>query len=113
MTSPTQHSLAHYRKNGYTCQVVEHFNSFSHRRVDLFHFIDIVAIKDGETGVLGIQTTSKTNMGARIQKIKEEPIAKIWLSAGNRIMVDGWEKNKSGKYELTQYEVTPENIFKK
>jgi len=111
MSSPTQHSLAHYRKLGYTCQVVEHFNSFSHRRVDLFGYIDIVAIKDGETGVLGIQTTSKANMGARILKVKQEPIAKIWLAGGNRIYVDGWQKNKVGRYELTQYEVTPENIF--
>lgn len=112
MTSPTEHSLAHYRKLGYICAITEHYNSFARRRQDLYGFIDIVAIHEEQSGVLGIQTTSKSNMSARILKIKKEPIAKTWLASGNRIVVDGWEKNKSGRYELTQYEITPENIFK-
>lgn len=112
MASPTQHSLKHYRELGFTCAITEHFNSFARRRQDLFSFIDIVCIKEGEPGVLGIQTTSTSNMGARILKIKQEPIAKIWLAAGNRIVVDGWQKDKVGRYQLTTYEITPENIFK-
>lgn len=111
MTSPAQHSLAHYRKLGYTCAITEHFNAFARIRQDLYGFIDIVGVKDGETGVLAIQTTSKANMNARILKIKQEPISKIWLSGGNRIMVDGWKKLTNGRYELTQYEITPENVF--
>lgn len=111
MTSPTEHSLAYYRKQGYTCAITEHYNSFAHRRQDLYGFIDIVGIHENETGVLGIQTTSKSNMSARILKIKKEPVAKIWLAGGNRIIIDGWEKLKNGRYELTTYEVTPENIF--
>lgn len=111
MTSPTQHSLEYYRKQGYICQVVEYFNAFAKRRIDLFGCIDIVAIKDGEVGVLGIQTTSKSNMQARILKTKKEPIMKTWLAGGNAIVIDGWEKLKNGRYELTSYEITAENIF--
>lgn len=111
MTPTTQKSLAKYRKEGYTCYVAERWNAFARRREDMFTFIDIVAIHPDHPGVLGIQTTSKSNMKARILKIKREPIAKIWLAGGNRIIVDGWEK-KGFRYELTQYEVTPENIFK-
>lgn len=110
MLTPTQKSLEFYRKQLYTCQVVEHFNSFARKRIDLFGFIDIVAIKEGETGVLGIQTTSKNNMNARILKIKREPIAKVWLLAGNKILVDGWERDVVGRFQRSSYEVTMENI---
>jgi hypothetical protein len=92
MTSPTQRSLAVLRKEGYTCQIVEHWNPFAHIRQDLFGFIDIVAIKKGESGVLGIQTTSQTNSMKRLHKIIENPITKIWLESGNRIEIHGWAK---------------------
>jgi hypothetical protein len=111
MSSPTERSLAKIRKDGYTAAVTEHWNAFARIRQDLFGFIDIVAIKDTEPGVIGIQTTSKGNMQARILKIKREPVAKVWLASGNRIIVDGWLK-KGLRYELTQYEITPDNIFK-
>lgn len=110
MTTPTQLSLASYRKAGYTCQVVEHFNSFARRRQDLFGFIDIVAICEEQLGVLGIQTTSKSNISARILKIKKEPVAKTWLMGGNMIVVEGWGKNKAGRYEVVRYNVTLDNI---
>lgn len=109
MTSPTEHSLSKLRKEGYTCAIVEHWNPFAKRRQDLFGFLDILGIKDDMPGVLGVQTTSKSNMGARILKIKREPIAKTWLMSGNLIVVDGWEK-KAGKYELKRYYVTMDNI---
>lgn len=92
MTSPTQRSLAILKKNGYTAAIVEHWNPFARIRQDLFGFIDIVAIKDGEPGVLGIQTTSQTNSAKRLQKIMTCPAAKVWLQSGNRIEIHGWAK---------------------
>lgn len=92
MTSPTQRSLAVLRKEGYTAAITEHWNPFAHIRQDLFGFIDIVAIKVGETGVLGIQTTSQTNSGKRLLKIMNNPITKIWLDSGNRLEIHGWAK---------------------
>lgn len=111
MTSPTQKSLELIRKEGFTAQVVEHWNSFARCRQDLFGFIDIVAVSAEYTGVAGVQTTSKKNMGARILKIKKDPVSKVWIAGGNRLFVHGWEKLKNGRYELTKYEITPENIF--
>jgi len=92
MNSPTVRSLKKLRDEGYTCQVVEHFNSFVKIRQDLFNFIDIVAIRSDVPGVLGVQTTSRSNTSARVKKITDNPISKTWLSAGNKIEVHGWSK---------------------
>ncbi len=68
-TSPTQLSLKKLREEGYTVQVVEYWNSFARIRIDLFGFIDIIALKGKE--VLAVQTTSASNMSARCKKIAD------------------------------------------
>ena len=50
--SPTARTLALLRKQGYTAQVVERYCHYSHRRIDLFACIDVLALKPGQT--LGI-----------------------------------------------------------
>jgi hypothetical protein len=92
MTSPTQRSLAKLRGDGWTCAVVEHWNQFAHIRLDLFGCIDIVAVRVGNIGVLGVQATSGSNVSARVTKIKAEARAGIWLAAGNKLQVWGWAK---------------------
>ena len=96
MASPTQRSLEKLRKEGYTVQVVEHYNAFSRRRIDLYNVIDIVGILPGKVGVLGIQATSRGNVNARIQKSLAEPKLKVWLQAKNEFEVWGWGKLKRG-----------------
>ncbi|HQV57391.1 MAG TPA: hypothetical protein PKV27_05220, partial [Ilumatobacteraceae bacterium] len=59
-TSPTTLSLKALRDAGYTVAIVEHFNPHMRIRQDLFGFIDIIAIRPGET--LAVQTTSRSNM---------------------------------------------------
>jgi hypothetical protein len=95
MTSPTQLSLRDLRNRGYTAQVVERFNPFAKVRQDLFGFIDIVAIREGENGVTGVQTTSGPNVAARIAKAKTIPALKTWLFACNGLYVHGWTKKKA------------------
>ena len=94
MTSPTARSLALLRKEGWTAQVVEKFNQFAMVRVDLFGCIDIVAIKTGNPGVLGIQATSRGNMSTRIKKIMALPEARLWVECSNKLEVWGWDKYK-------------------
>lgn len=91
-TTPTQRSLKHLRDQGYLCGITEHWNSFIKRRQDLFGFIDIVAISPTESGVLAIQTTSGSNVSARLNKILENEYSQAWLKAGNRIVIHGWAK---------------------
>jgi hypothetical protein len=88
--SPTQLSLEKLKEEGYTAQVVERWNAFARVRVDLFGFIDIIGLKDGET--LAVQATSYTNISARVKKITEhENLAEV-RKAGWRLEVWGWRK---------------------
>ncbi len=81
------------RSLGYTCQVVEHWNPFANRRVDLFNCIDIVCLNGDK--IVGIQTTSKANMSARRKKMKEEPAMALWLNAAGQLVLHGWYKSKN------------------
>ena len=82
--------MEYLRDLGYVAQVVEMWIPHSRTRRDLFGFIDIVAIAEGET--IGVQATSTGNMNARVKKILDLPESKLWLDAGNRIMVIGWKR---------------------
>ena len=101
--SPTQRSLKLMRDRGYLCEVVEHWNPWSKTRKDLWGFIDVLCIKEGQ--VIGVQTTSKTNISARYKKIKEHD--NVWwvLDSGIRVLIQGWGKNKSGRWEMREIEV--------
>jgi hypothetical protein len=108
-TSPTQRTLAMCRRQGWTCQVVEHWNSFARIRQDLFGFIDVV-VADG-ANILGIQTTSGDNVSKRLDKIKAEPRAAKWLESGGRIFIHGWRKlAKTRKWECREIEVTKDML---
>jgi hypothetical protein len=90
--SPTARTLRECRKRGYEAQVVEKFNSFTKRRIDLFGCIDVVACTP--EGILGIQATSGANHAARMTKAKAEPKLGRWLKAGGQFAV--WSFAKQG-----------------
>lgn len=78
---------------GYTCQVVESWNSFARVRQDLFGILDILAVGQGRT--LGVQVTSRTNVSSRVRKILDSPVLPELLAAGWTVEVWGWEKVKN------------------
>jgi hypothetical protein len=90
VTSPTARSLAECKKRQWPAQVVERFNTWSKKRIDLFGVIDIVAITP--SGILGIQATSGSNHSARVAKALEEPRLRAWLAAGGKFAVWSWAK---------------------
>lgn len=98
--SPTQRSLVEMRKRGYLCQVVERWNSFAKVRVDLFGFIDLLCIREGE--VVGVQSTSGDNVSKRVTKITEHEHVGAVRKANIRILVHGWRKNSKGHYVLRE-----------
>jgi hypothetical protein len=90
--SPTQRSLSHLRQQGYLVAIVEHWNSFTRRRNDLFQFADLLAVKDGIT--LAVQTTSGSNMAARLSKLTGIAAVGQCIRAGWRVEIHGWAKHK-------------------
>jgi carbonic anhydrase len=89
-TSPTQLSLKKLKADGYVCQITERWNAFAKIRVDLFGFVDILAIKENET--LAVQTTSYSNISARVKKISDHDNVGAVRKAGWKIHVHGWHK---------------------
>ena len=102
--SPTQRSLAELRDRGYLAAVVERWNPYARIRQDLFGIIDLVAVKAGET--LGVQTTSGSNVAARITKIQDSPALAQLRAAGWRIAVHGWRKNAAGRWVLREADIS-------
>lgn len=98
--TPTQRSLAHMRKLGYLCEVTERWNNFAKIRQDLYGFIDVLCV--GED-IVGVQTTTKGNMKARIDKISNHDNFAAVLGSGIRIVVHGWEK-KDNRWVLSEFE---------
>ena len=87
--TPTQRSLKLLRDRGYMVAIVEKWNHYVKVRQDLFGIFDLLAIRGDET--VGVQTTSGSNVAARIAKITESDSAKLWNKSPNRkIIVHGW-----------------------
>ena len=111
--SPTARSLAYLRKSGALAGVVGKWNPHAKRRLDLFGYIDIVAIWGGHPGwTLGVQTTTAENISHRLTKLREEcePSIRRWMEAGNRLVIHGWGKRgprgKRKTWTLTEREIT-------
>jgi len=103
-TSPTQLSLKKLREEGYTVAVVEHWNAFARIRQDLFGFIDLLALKDKE--VLAVQTTTASNMSARVKKIADHENVSVVRKAGWAIHVHGWHQDDKKKWHCKTKDVS-------
>ena len=78
------------RRRGYPLvQVVEHWNAFARRRVDLYGIVDILCVG---ADIVGVQATSDSNVSARIHKITDSDALAHLRKAGIRILVHGWKK---------------------
>lgn len=90
--TPTARTLALLRKRGACADVVERRLGGTFITKDLFGCIDVVALEPGLPGLLGVQATTASNQASRLAKIRLEPRARLWLQAGNRLVVMGWAK---------------------
>ena len=107
--TPTARSLAYLRKDGWRAHVVEQRLPHSNITRDLFGFIDILAIRNGE--VLAVQTTSATNVASRLRKIESDELADALAevrAAGWTIHVHGWRKPTKTRrtWELRKVDVS-------
>lgn len=90
--SPTQRTLSEMRDRGYFCWITEHWNHYARIRQDLWGFCDVLCLKEGE--VVAVQTTSMSNVSARVKKIAEHENVGAVRKAGIRILVHGWDGAK-------------------
>lgn len=95
--SPTQLTLRQLKADGWLAAVVEHWNPHARVRNDLFGFIDVIAVRPGET--LAVQATTAANVSARVHKIADHSNIGAVREAGWAIEVWGWAK-KSGRWTL-------------
>jgi len=103
MSSPTQRSMRHLLGQGYLVAIVEHWNAHAGIRRDLFGWIDLLAIRDGET--LAVQVTASA-VAARIGKTIDSESFPAVRKAGWRIVVHGWRRNARGRYVLREVEIS-------
>lgn len=102
--TPTHRTLKHLRDDGYQAAVVEKWNPHARIRQDLFGFVDVIAVRDDET--LAVQTTSASNMSARVKKIEGLETLPAVRKAGWRIIVHGWRKNSKGRWVLREVDIS-------
>lgn len=88
--SPTTNSLKRLRAEGWLPAVVEKWNPHARIRQDLYGFIDILAIREGET--LAVQACSYGDVSKRVKKISDSDHIGSVREAGWRIEVWGWRK---------------------
>ncbi len=106
--SPTSRTLKWLRDSGFAADVAERWVAQAGVRRDLFHCIDIVAIKAGEP-ILGVQSTVAGCVSARLAKARGIPELRTWLAAGGRFIVIGWAK-VSGRWSPRTEELLPNSL---
>jgi hypothetical protein len=114
-TTPTQRSLALLRGRGYAVEKVEQrltFKGFITR--DLFGCIDLIAVRRGE--IVGVQTTSRSNLAARRAKALGSPGLEAWLAGGGKFFLHGWGKAgprcRRKTWQCSEQELTLEEVEK-
>jgi len=107
-TSPTQRSLKHLRELGYQVGITEKWNQYARIRQDLFGWLDMVAVHP-EKKILGVQTTTKSNMPARLEKARGNAALVSWLLGGGRLECHGWRKLK-GHWVVSIQEISIQDL---
>lgn len=84
------------RSQGYLCWIVEQTIRIPGRtfKRDLFNGFDLLCVKDSET--LAVQTTTLSNLGARMQKLADNEFVPHLRKAGWTLAAHGWRKLKTG-----------------
>lgn len=89
--SPTQRSKALYIDLGYRVEIVERWVPGANIRRDAFGIGDLLVVHPIKQIAL-VQTTTASNVAARISKLHGNAAALDWLRAGGEIHFHGWSQ---------------------
>lgn len=94
--SPTSRSKQMMEKEGYKVWIVEQTIRIPGRtfKRDLFNAFDLIGLRDSETKV--VQTTTLSNLSARLKKLEENEYMADMRKAGWTMEAHGWRKLKTG-----------------
>lgn len=94
------------RDRGYLAEVVEKRLPRCFITKDLFGFIDILAVHPERLGdIVAVQTTSSSNVAARVDKIINHENVGAVRKGGIKILVHGWAKRK-GRWQLREIDIS-------
>ena len=96
------------KHRGYAPCDAESYNAHSGRKKDQYGFIDMVGIKQGVMGVLGVQTTSYGHISERVKKAKGLDNYWLWLACGNAVEFHGWKT----KYERGEKKIARARVIR-
>ena len=95
---PAQRTLEALRRRGYRAGKTERWIEQVKRRVDLFGFIDLIALPPASEGrrMIGIQACAGSGLSEHLKKITDDchEAARDWLIAGARIQIWAWRSLK-------------------
>lgn len=92
------------RERGFHAEVVEKWIPGANIRKDLWGFADILCLRSGEP-ITVVQSTTDSNVAARVTKIADSPLVGLVRQAGIRILVQGWRKAK-GRWQVREVDVS-------
>lgn len=105
-SKPLQWSKKKMEEDGYSCWITEKWQSFFGRkngakgppgvRIDMFNLVDITCIREDVAGVTGVQSCSDNggSVADHVAKARQIIYLPIWLSGGNRFLIQGWGKRR-------------------
>jgi hypothetical protein len=92
-------SRQHLESEGWSVGVVEQRIPHCFITRDLFGFADLIGCSPSR-GIMLVQVTGGTgagNFNARVKKVRENPLAWVWIASGGRVQVHSWETVKGAK----------------
>lgn len=106
MKTTTARSRKLMEDRGFHVELVEHYNSFTQRRHDLFGIFDLLCIHTGSGEVAVVQTTSASNITSRMRKIADSENTPLVRKAGWTILCHGWKRERNGRYAVREEDMS-------
>lgn len=102
--TPSARTLAHMRAAGYVGDITERWLPRVNRRKDFLGIGDAIFCRPATGEVVMVQSTSLSNVAARVKKAKANPHLASWLRCAS-FAVHGWYKQPSGRWAVKVVEL--------